>query len=1063
MYPIRTFLFVLLALGAWSLSAAEFHVAPTGDDAANDGTSQRPFRSIERARDAVRTQKAGEVTVWFEPGVYPQTRPVEFDQRDARPAGSPVDFRARVPGTVVLDAARHVAAAEWEKPADGAVARLPEMARARVVALDLAKAGLPALKPFPVLFTDSGGLFDLYSDGERLEIARWPNTGEAVMATVIDKGGDKRGTNPLVGGTFTYRENRVSRWAPAAERGELWLGGIWYAPWIYEVLRVAKLDPAAKRITLATGVSGSLGSRYAGPEGSGAEPWHVVNLLEELDRPGEWCVDFRTQTLFVWPPNGTDADLAIAYRDTPVLRFQKAAHLVLRGIIVEGGLGNGIEINDSTNCRIEGCTVRRVGRNAIVVSRGHTNQILSCDLHTLGHGGIVMGGGDRLALAPAGHVADNNEIHRNGLSKRMYTPGIALGAYGAAPAVGCVVTHNRIHDSPHGGILYGGNDNLFAFNEIFDVVKDSDDMGAFYTCHDWTSHGNIVRHNFVHHAPRATGVYLDDGDSGDLVEGNLFYRTMCGPFIGGGHDNLAIGNVALSCGRGAHIDARGLDRGYGTEAQLFKQLATAHVEQPPWCDRYPSLATLASSEPALPRSNVIERTVAVGCESVMHYGGKSNLFERCRITNNHELALADMGFIDAAGLDFRMAADAPVFRKVPGFRAIPFAQIGLYTNELRPTLPPRATGFSRAVIVEGKAGKAVASSLAVESPAYQQVFQRDARGMALVELRGSVSPAVTEVRYRMGGQPLVGEFPDAWVTVPVDAATHIFAVEIPVPAGGWYRMEILACDAGQIIGQWTVDRFGVGEVFIVAGQSNAGNYGSEKQKTATRDVVTFDGRQWHLCEDPQRGAAGKGGSFLPAFGDALSVALQMPVAVVPLAMGGTSVREWLPAGSRMKQQPTTGQNVKKVAEGEWEATGKLFASLTNRIAALGPQGFRAVLWHQGESDAGQARGGYPADRQITGAQYTEFMRVLIRASRTAAGWDVPWFVAQTTYHSEKDPADEEFRAAQAALWKDGFARPGPDTDALRGPLRDGVHFNAAGLRKHGELWAEKILPMVARP
>ena len=65
-------------------------------------------------------------------------------------------------------------------------------------------------------------------------------------------------------------------------------------------------------------------------------------------------------------------------------------------------------------------------------------------------------------------------------------------------------------------------------------------------------------------------------------------------------------------------------------------------------------------------------------------------------------------------------------------------------------------------------------------------------------------------------------------------------------------------------------------------------------------------------------------------------------------------------------------------------------------------------------------------------------------------------VAQATYHSERDPADDEFRAAQAALWKSGIALAGPDTDALQAEYRDGVHFNARGLRQHGELWAGKV-------
>ena len=51
---------------------------------------------------------------------------------------------------------------------------------------------------------------------------------------------------------------------------------------------------------------------------------------------------------------------------------------------------------------------------------------------------------------------------------------------------------------------------------------------------------------------------------------------------------------------------------------------------------------------------------------------------------------------------------------------------------------------------------------------------------------------------------------------------------------------------------------------------------------------------------------------------------------------------------------------------------------------------------------------------------------------------------------------EDMRAGQKSLWDDGLALEGPDSDALRGDLRDGVHFSGKGLREHGARWAEKV-------
>jgi hypothetical protein len=338
-------------------------------------------------------------------------------------------------------------------------------------------------------------------------------------------------------------------------------------------------------------------------------------------------------------------------------------------------------------------------------------------------------------------------------------------------------------------------------------------------------------------------------------------------------------------------------------------------------------------------------------------------------------------------------------------------------------------------------------SLALSSPQDYQVFQRETRTQGVVSVAGRAEDA-SAVQVRVTAQE--------WKALPVDPKTGEFHGSLATPAGGWYQLDARLLAGGQVVAEAAVAHVGVGEIFIVAGQSNSCNYGAEKQKPASEKVATFDGSKWAIADDPQPGGGGHGGSFMPAFGDAMVDRFNVPVAVAACGIGATSVRQWLPKGSIMTNEPTTGTLVKQVEPGKWEATGEPFEGLMKRASALGPHGFRAVLWHQGESDAGQARAGYPAERQITGKQYQQFMEQLIRATREQAKWEIPWFVAQATYHSEKDPADEEFRAAQKALWDNGTALQGPDTDALGAEYRAGVHFNPRGLKAHGQLWAKKV-------
>ena len=228
-------------------------------------------------------------------------------------------------------------------------------------------------------------------------------------------------------------------------------------------------------------------------------------------------------------------------------------------------------------------------------------------------------------------------------------------------------------------------------------------------------------------------------------------------------------------------------------------------------------------------------------------------------------------------------------------------------------------------------------------------------------------------------------------------------------------------------------------------------------------VTAFDGHAWRIANDPQPGVPDNSskGSFMPAFGDALYEKYHVPVGIAAAGHGSTSVRQWLPKGARFAVPPTMSKFVHEIEAGVWECDGTLFAGMTERIRQLGPNGFRALLWHQGESDAHQKAG-----HEIAPEEYRRMLEPIIRESRREAGWDFPWFVAQVSYHSPSDPSAPEIREAQRALWQSGIAFEGPDTDQLTGTYRQnngtGVHLGPEGLKAHGKLWAEKVEKVIGR-
>lgn len=343
-------------------------------------------------------------------------------------------------------------------------------------------------------------------------------------------------------------------------------------------------------------------------------------------------------------------------------------------------------------------------------------------------------------------------------------------------------------------------------------------------------------------------------------------------------------------------------------------------------------------------------------------------------------------------------------------------------------------------------------------PVDYQVQQRSTRKegsifVAGVWLKASDQPNTVEARI-MGPS-----LPVDWVKLAeIKPGKTNFNAELKAPAGGWYRLEVRLRQDKLTIGEASVEHVGVGEVFVVAGQSNSANHGEEKQQTKTGLVAAFNNGQWQLANDPQPGASGGGGSFIPPFADAMVERFRVPVGIIATGVGATSVREWLPRGTRFPNPPTLTGQVTQLASGEWESKGALFENLVQRMAGTGPQHFRAVLWHQGESDANQR----DPSRTLLGEFYQKFLELLIRDSRREAGWQVPWFVAQASYHTPDDTGSPDIRAAQAAVWKSGVALEGPDSDAMTGDLREsggkGVHFSGDGLREHGKRWAAKVGP-----
>ena len=185
--------------------------------------------------------------------------------------------------------------------------------------------------------------------------------------------------------------------------------------------------------------------------------------------------------------------------------------------------------------------------------------------------------------------------------------------------VGHEVIANHIHDAPHQGVAFSGNDHVIERNVIERVCEETNDAGAIAAGRDWTMRGTAIRHNVIRdvrgfRGAGCNGVMLDDLFSGTAIVGNLFERVSRGVMVGGGRDNRIEDNVFRDCGTAIRIDARGLGwAAYSIEESMMPKLVAMPYQAPPWSTHYPQLAGILDDDPAAPRGNRIARNVSVRC------------------------------------------------------------------------------------------------------------------------------------------------------------------------------------------------------------------------------------------------------------------------------------------------------------------------------------------------------------------------------------------------------------------------------------------------------------------
>lgn len=734
----------ILFLGAVVLSVlslklhaqATLYVSPwvSQDSFRGDGSLQHPFHSLEEARDAIREIKRqndgnlpqGGVTVRLRKGIYELSSGFLLNSEDGGTAANPVIYTA-YPGERVLLSGGTRIPLDKLKPLDedmaGRIGYPTAISHIREVdlrALGLTNFGIHGLNGFRRPYRNAA--MELFINGAVCHLARYPDDKKIPIDTgdIVDNGRDSNGIHP---GSIRCDKHRLALWRQSKD---VLAAGNFSRAWATDQLRVRSMDEH-------TGIVQFADAHYFGI--TGGEQWSqyfFFNLPEEIDHPGEYYIDPDKGKLYFYPPRAVQATdtLIVSRLESPLISLIGARHVTISHLDIGAGRGIGIYMEDANSIRIKDCRIRDLGVMAICVGAGSPpareyrlpdplnpvcpdtllsgalgslhellyeqttfnrhggsdNGIEHCTIENTGCGGISLGGGDRLTLEPAGNFITDCIFRNCGRIDYSYKSPVNIDG------VGNRVEHCLFDSCPATAIYLHGNDHLIQYNEIRNACYFVDDQAAIYIGRDPSEAGNTIRWNFFHHIGHfgvTMAVYFDDGACGTKVYGNVFYkagdRTV---FIGGGSYNPVYNNIFIDSKMAFHLDDRLANwqkNNLAPGGLLEFRLKQAHHKDPPYSAAYPWLAGYFDHHPEIPSHNDIENNVLVHV-GVLNDGKK----EWGPIRENNWITEEDPGFVDARSMNFSLRRDAPVYRKLPGFREIPFADIGPRSAE--PAEAPRGRG-----------------------------------------------------------------------------------------------------------------------------------------------------------------------------------------------------------------------------------------------------------------------------------------------------------------------------------------------------------------------------------
>jgi hypothetical protein len=494
------FVLMLAIIIACSASAREYHVSPSGDDQ-NPGTKNRPYRTISRAADQMRT---GDVCTVHN-GTYGETvRP-----KHSGTARQPIVFRTAVGETVRITGTDVITG--WEPETPG-----------------IYQAPMPS---------SLGNHNQVFFDEHMMTEARWPNKTSASLMVAdgakISSGDngwiicnnlpDNLADNALTGAVI---------WVMAKNKWSSWTATV--TGYVAEEKKI--LFPPSATTWIAD---------YHNPSGGGT--FYLTGSATLFDAENEWY--YANGKVHIRPPQGMDPRQHQVHAKTRSLAFDLSnrKHVIVAGFRINAAT---IALTHAEDCTVTGITATYVSHTRggqTVADVGEPSGIdVSGKRNCIRDSEIAFSAGNGITLAGERQQVINCWIHDTDYMGCYNSP-VKVTGYGH------LVSHCTLQNTGRDCMYLEGAGHLIEYNDLSHAGLLASDLGLLYTGGNDGGETEI-HHNVLHDvgSPDApghyfNGLYLDNYTSNYVLHHNLIRNCGTDLRVSNPSSYVLIMNNSFAC------------------------------------------------------------------------------------------------------------------------------------------------------------------------------------------------------------------------------------------------------------------------------------------------------------------------------------------------------------------------------------------------------------------------------------------------------------------------------------------------------------------------------------